>query len=236
VDDERSPGGIPIHRHDEVVDGELAAPDPDLIAAVDAHVTRHIGPPATVYHELVSPHVHVDVHVVAPTDDRPVYTLVTSGMSERPMVDGSFAELTITLPPTWPAPGSPEMAETSASWPYTLLQELAWLPHAFQTVLWKGHTVPNGDPPEPYAPGTRLCGALVGPQLTAPDEFKVLRYGEREIHILAVYPLHADEMQVKLDRGTDALYDLLDAAKLTEILDVDRPSVAPAKRRGWFRR
>jgi len=129
-----------------------------------------------VYHEIVSPHVHVDVHVVVPREDRPVYTLVTSGMSQKPMADGSFAELTITLPPTWPAPDSPDFATPDASWPYTLLQELAWL------------------------------------------------------------PLHADEMQLKLDKGTDALYDVLDEASLTEILDVDRPSVAPAKRRGWFRR
>jgi hypothetical protein len=234
--DERSGAGIPIHRHQEVVDGELAAGDPDLIAAIDAHVTRHLGPPATVYHELASPHVHVDVHVVAPRDDRPVYTLVTSGMSQLPMADGSFAELTITLPPTWPAPGSPDFAAPAASWPYTLLQDLAWLPHGFATVLWTGHTVPNGDPPEPYAPNTRLCGALVGPQVMAPDEFKLLQHGEREIHILAVYPLHADEMQLKLDKGTDALYDLLDDAGVTETVDVDRPSVAPAKRRGWFRR
>ena len=101
MSDERSAAGIPIQRHEEVVGGGFSAGDPDLIAAIDAHVTRHIDKPASVYHEIVSPHVHVDVHVVAPAGDRSVYTLVTSGVSERRMADGSFAELTITLPPTW---------------------------------------------------------------------------------------------------------------------------------------
>lgn len=237
MSDERSPGGVPIQRHDQVAEGGFSAGDPDLIAAVDAHVTRHIGEPASVYHEVVSPHVHVDVHVVVPAEDRPLYTLVTSGMSERPMSDGTFAELTISLPPTWPAPDGPGFDEPCARWPYTLLQELAWLPHGFDTVLWTGHTVPNGDPPAPYAPDTRLCGALIAPQVTAPEEFNVLTHGDREIHILGVYPLHEDEMRLKLAKGTGALYDVLDAAQLTEIVDPDRPSLAPpAKRRGWFRR
>jgi len=53
-------------------------------------------------------------------------------------------------------------------------------------VLWSGHTVPNGDPPEPYAPNTKLCGALIAPPV-------------------AVWPLHADEMELKLDKGLEAL-------------------------------
>jgi hypothetical protein len=237
VTEERSSGGIPIQRHTEIRDGKPADGDPGLIDAIDAHLTRHIGTPATVYHEIISQHVHVDIQVVAPSDDRPVFTLVTSGMSQRPMADGSFAELTITLPPTWPAPGSPEFAGPEVTWPYTLLQDLARLPHAFETVLWHSHTVPNGDPAVPYAPDTGLAGALIVRPLIAPDGFELLTHGDREIHILAVIPLHADEMDVKLERGTNALYDLLDAGKVTEILHADRPSLAPPRqRRRWFRR
>jgi hypothetical protein len=42
--------------------------------------------------------------------------------------------------------------------------------------------------------------------------------------------VHADEMRLRLDKGTDALYDLLDAAELTEVLDPKRPSVVPGRR------
>ena len=159
-----------------------------------------------------------------------MFTLVTSGMSEQPMrsPEGDrFAELMIVLPPTWP---------DAARWPYTLLQDLARLPHAYETLLWSGHTVPNGDPPEPYAPNTKLCGALIAlPVFPGLEGFKTLELGDRTIHFFAVYPLHADEMKLKLDKGLEALYDLLDDANLTEILDRDRPSVAPPRRR-WLRR
>ena len=73
------------------------------------------------------------------------------------------------------------------------------------------------------------------PPLIAPDDFKRLTVGEREIEFFAVVPLHGDEMQLKLDKGLDALFDALDGAKVTEVLHPDRQS-AVTKRRGLFRR
>jgi hypothetical protein len=236
---EHSGSGDPIMRHEQSAEPWHSAGDPELIAAVEAHVTDHFGAPDTVWHQVVSPYVHVDVHVVAPTDERPVYTLVTSGMSERPMVaDGEelYAELTLLLPPSWPHPDNPESRSPEAYWPYQLLQDLAELPHEYGTTLWMGHTVPNGDPPQPYAPDTELCGALLAPPLIAPEGFSTLTVGEREIQFLGVMALHADEMQLKLDKGLDRLVDLLAAADVTELLEPDRPSVVPPRRRRLFRR
>jgi hypothetical protein len=235
---EESRSGTPIYRHEHAAAGSISAGDPALIAEVQDHVTAHFGEPTMVFHELVSQYVHIDIHVVPPTGERPVFTLVTSGMSEQPMhspTGDRFAELMIVLPPTWPAVGSDEF-EQGAPWPYTLLPDLARLPHAYETVLWSGHTVPNGDPPEPYAPDTELCGALIAPPVFPGTEgFETLELGDRTIHFFAVWPLHADEMKLKLDKGLEALYELLDAAELTEILDHDRPSVVPPRRK-WFRR
>jgi hypothetical protein len=235
---ERSKSGQPIFRHEKTAEPRQSTGDPQLVAAVDAHVTEHFGAPSTVWHELISPYVHVDVHVVAPTAERPVFTLVTSGMSERPMSSSSgdcYAELTIVLPPTWPSVDSDDFRRSQGYWPYELLQDLAQLPHEFDTLLWSGHTVPNGDPPAPYAPDTKLCGALLVPPLIAPDGFETLRLGERVIQFLAVIPLHRDEMQLKLDKGLDKLFDRLDEAGVTEILDPERPSVVRGRRR-LFRR
>jgi hypothetical protein len=146
---------------------------------------------------------------VPPADERPFYTLATSGMSERPMrapSDGrAYAELVLALPPDWPM--EPEAFEDERRyWPFRLLQTLATLPHQFETWLWIGHTVPNGDPPEPYAPDTGLCCAMLGPALT-------------------VLALHRDEMEAKLEGGMEALIDPLDQAGVTELLDPARPSV-----------
>lgn len=142
-----------------------------------------------------------------------------------------WAELMIVLPPTWPSGDSDELRRPEGRWPFRLLQDLAQLPHQFNTTLWTGHTVPNGDPPEPYARNTKLCGALVMPPVIAPDGFETLRVGEREIQFFGVFPLHRDEMQLKLDRGLDALLDLMDEAEITEFLEADRPSVIPKRRR-----
>lgn len=235
---ERSKSGQPIFRHEQATVPAQSTGDPQLVAAVDAHVTEHFGSPSTVWHELISPYVHVDVHVVAPTAERPVFTLVTSGMSERPMSSSSgdrYAELTMVLPPTWPSVDSDDFRRPQGYWPYKLLQDLAQLPHEFNTTLWSGHTVPNGDPPAPYAPNTKLSGALLVSPLIAPDGFETLRVDQREICFFAVVPLHRDEMQLKLDKGLDPLFDLLDEAEVTEILDPERPSVIRGRRR-LFRR
>jgi hypothetical protein len=59
-----------------------------------------------LFHELLSDLVHVDIHIVEPTAARNYYTLVTSGMSDRPMAapeecrECRYAELVISLPPT----------------------------------------------------------------------------------------------------------------------------------------
>lgn len=47
-------------------EGAPAGGDPALIDAVTAHVGRHIGPVANVWHERTSAYVHVDVHHVPP--------------------------------------------------------------------------------------------------------------------------------------------------------------------------
>src|SRR3954453_24130197 len=53
---------------------------------------------------------------------------------------------------------------------------------------------------------------------------------------VGVWALHADEMQYKLDHGFNALLDHLDEAKVSELLEADRPSCVPRRRRGLFRR
>ena len=56
---------------------------------------------------MISDLVHIDVHWVQPTPKRPYHTLVTSGMSDKPMTVPAgaehlrFAELMLCLPPEW---------------------------------------------------------------------------------------------------------------------------------------
>src|SRR6478736_6629065 len=129
---ERARSGAPIHRHEASAPIEVAHGDPELVAAIDAHITEHFGPVENVFHEIISPYVHIDLHIVMPTEERPAITVVTSGMSERPMRSPAgdlYAELMLVLPSTWPTPDDPDFESPSGYWPYRLLKELARLPH-----------------------------------------------------------------------------------------------------------
>jgi hypothetical protein len=218
----QKPGG-PILRHEHRKEPVLAQGDPELLAAIEGHVEEHFGEVDRVWHELVSAHVHVDVLVVEPAPDRPVKVLVTCGMSEQPMQGRNgprWGELMLMVPPDF------ELFDGGrAGWPLTLLQSLAHIPHDFDTVLWAGHTVPNGDPAEPYASSTALCCALLGGRMLKPEAFDTLTYTGRDIDFLAVYPLDRAEMEFKLQNGSDALFDRLDASGVTEILKEGRASV-----------
>jgi len=212
-----------------------------LIEEVSAHLERSYTVEPVVFHELVSDLVHLDVHALPPTPTRPWTTLVTTGMAQRPMAappgaeDYRYAELLLALPPEWPLDAE-AFADETAYWPVRLLKDLARLPHEYDTWLHLGHTVPNGDPPEPYAGDTTFCGALVAPPASMPEGAEELLLTDgRRIDLLAVIPLWPDEMALKLKKGMERLLLLFDEHGVSEVLEPRRPSVVPA-RRGFFRR
>ncbi len=53
--------------------------------AVDGHIQQYFGEIENVFHELISPDIHVDICIVPPTEERDYYTLVTMGMGAHRM-------------------------------------------------------------------------------------------------------------------------------------------------------
>jgi hypothetical protein len=206
------------------------------VDAIARHIERHLGPIAAVFHELISEAVHLDVHWVKPTPARPYHFLVTSGMSDRAMhVPGNIAaprhiELVVTLPERW-AIGEEAFRSDAWYWPVRQLKTLARFPHTYDTWLGEGHTVTNDDPPQPLAPGTRLCGALLASPQHVPETFRELKAGGRAIRFLAVVPLYEEEMALKMRDGTEALAGLLRKHAVTDVIDPVRKSVARPLRR-----
>jgi Suppressor of fused protein (SUFU) len=238
--EEVSPGGSDIFRHEALErDLEFAFGDEALLEALDGHLTRAFGDldGVTVFHEVISDLIHVDVHVVPPSGERAWLTLVTSGMAQRPMTvpegleDYRYAELMLALPAGWPMEDD-AMSSELHYWPLRLLKFLSRLPHEYETFLYHGHTIPNEDPPVPYADGTELCGAIIGPPVLGPAGIEQFEVGDgRVVHVYAVIPIHEDEMELKLEKGADALWELFDGAGVTELVDPERESVVPRKRR-----
>ncbi len=237
---ERSPSGTAILRHAEREKPfELATGDEETIDAISDHIERHIGPAPMVFHELVSDLVHIDVHHVPPDADRDFHTLITSGMSDRPMTvpEGAeayrFAELVLCLPEEWPVTME-AFKDDRNYWPVRLLKELARLPHEYDTWLGVGHTVPNGgDQPTAYAKNTRLTCALIVPAVPFGRDFRELEMPDgRIINFYVVWPLLPEEVAFKMKHGYDKLVNRMLDAGVTDIIDVDRRS--GLRRRWWW--
>lgn len=212
--DPTSPGGSEILRHQAVEgDGEVAHADDERITA---HLTKTLGAPESVWHEIVSDRVHLDVHVVPAAKDRPFITLVTAGLSARPMTmppdmkdkdEWKHAELCVFLPPDWPI-AQASLPDERNYWPIRLLKTLGRLPHDYGTWLGWGHSIPNGDPAQTYAPDTKLAGAIIIPPFAHDTLF--IAEGKPTLHIFQILPVTAAEMDFKLKHGVDKLLDKLE--------------------------
>jgi hypothetical protein len=231
-DIEYTESGRPVYRQPpRERDFEPAVGDPLAIEAISRHVGRYVGKVEHVFHELVSDLVHVDVHLVPPQPNRDFVTLVTSGMSDRPMVlppgcdAPDHAELLLCLPSDWPLEQA-DFKDEANFWPVRLLKFLARLPHAYATWLGFGHTVPNGDPPAPFDASTALCCALIVPPLLFDDRFEQLAISDdKVVQFYAIVPLYREEMAFKLRNGTEELLRRFTAAGICELLDPRRPNV-----------
>ena len=223
--------GAPVEHHREGPRSFLPPPAELGTDTVVRHIERHLGPIESVFHELVSDAVHLDVHWVKPTPARPFHRLVTSGMSDRPMkvppnLDAPrHIELVVTLPERWDI-GAHAFQNENWYWPLRLLKTLARFPHKYDTWIGEGHTVTNDDPPQPFAAGTRLCGTILLALQHVPEAFRELRLPDgRTIRFLAVVPVHDAEMTLKTRSGTEALLERLRKAGVTDAIEPARPSV-----------
>ncbi len=226
----RSASGAPILRHKESQNSIAPPVEYDAQAAeqIQAHIERHIGQTSTVYHELISNLVHIDIHIIEPTEEQNFYTLVTSGMSDQPMnapqefEQFKYAELLLCLPPAWPL-SQQDFEHEENYWPVRWLKILARMPHEHDTWLWLTHTIPNGDPPEPYAANTDLCCTLLARPVLFGDEFLELEISaDKTVHFLCLLPIYKQEMDLKLERGARELLAQLDKLGVTELLDLHR--------------
>ena len=183
--------------------------------AVEGHIQQYFGKVENVFHELVSPDIHVDICIVPPTEERDYYTLVTMGMGAHRMnvpeelaeYKLERAELAIALPADWKLDRE-SMQDERWYWPIRLLKSLARLPINCDSWLGHGHTVENR---EAFADNTKLCTAtLIGPQDTEDGSEVCTLPGGEEVNFYQVIPLYEDELDYKLAHDADALLDKMD--------------------------
>jgi hypothetical protein len=233
--DKHSQSESDILRHDPNKARSGPVAKTQSLELISQHISEHFGDNTSVFHEIVSSLVHIDIIVVKPTQSIPFYTLVTSGMSDRPMRAPkespllTRAELMLSLPADWPV-SEQAFKDERNYWPIRVLRILARLPHEYSTWLWDTHTVPNGDPPKRYAKNTRFCCAYLSSPRLVSEEFTQLEAGPGKIiHFHAVIPIYREEMDFKLASGSDALEERLHANNITELLSLNRTNVCKKK-------
>lgn len=233
-----SKGGSTLYEYKEtgreIGTRDMAAGDEANMEAITQHLEKYIGKIDFVYHEIISPLVHIDIHVIYPTAERNFFTLVTSGMSDRPMkipdarLKGwEYGEVMICLPATWKM-DEESFKDEKYYWPIRMMKFIARFPHEYNSWISYGHTIPNGNPPAPVADGVGFCGVLLEVPITMQDEeFHVLKINDnKHIRFYALLPLFEEEMNFKLEEGSEALLELFEKHRIFELIDVKRPNVA----------
>ena len=257
--DEVTAGGVPVFRAPQ----ERITPAPEIpsvtpyVKQIGRHIDRTIGRAPMVFHEIISKDIHLDLHIVPPTNQEPSeehplgtyhYTIVTSGLSARPQnvapkaleSVSPFQELMIAVPGDWPgmrADGTFDqgaMEDPRNWWPLAFLKLVARMPHEYETFLAPGVTIPNGEAAEPFAPNTKLGCVMTFPSMLSPRSNELQINDQMTIQFYALWPIYREEMQLKLDKGLGPLIDKLIEAEMTELVQIDRPNLC--KKKGWFGR
>lgn len=200
---------------DDNGDNKSIAPEmysEDEIDIIEKHIEHYYGNFEFVFHEKVSPDIHVDICLIPPSEECNWYTLVTMGMGAHLMnVPNQLkeeqlerAELVICLPEYWKL-DKEHLKDEKWYWPIRLLKELARFPGENNTWLGWGHTV-SYDGPLSYT--TELCASiLINPPCgNVGGNTCTLPNGE-EVNFYQVIPLYRDELEYKLKNGTQKLLD-----------------------------
>jgi hypothetical protein len=201
------------------------------------HIEKHIGAIHTVFQEIVSDDLHIDIIHVKSTLFRRYEVLITSGMSAKPMAvpsesaEACLAEVMVLLPKGWPL--SPrDFSDERNYWPIRLLKTFARYTHHSNIWIGYGHTLANGESESstlPFAEGTSLCAAILLPSFSLGlDACSFKRPDGQEVFLWAAIPLHMNELKFKIERGVDPLMDLFDLRGITDRVEPTRPCALQA--------
>ena len=219
---------------EEKVEAPLCYSEKEM-TAVENHVSKYFGSYESVFHEIYSPDIHVDIIRIDPSPERNYYTLVTMGAGAYKMVMPEEleipkrAEYYIKLPSDW---DFENLQDFENYWPMELLKYLARLPLSEDTWLGYGHTAGSDEENTPFADNTKLC--CVALSLYEPydeDAVTVALPNGEEVIFYQMVPIYADELEYKLNNegGLEALEELLGDV-LVKPLDINRQSCVPKKK------
>ncbi len=114
----------------------------------ESYVKNSFGECEEVFHEMISPDIHLDIIIVPPNDKDDYYKLITMGAGAYAMnvpkklkrYDLRHAEYVIYLPKKWNINSS----DMKDYWPIGMLKKIARVPIMADTWMGPGHTMHVG--------------------------------------------------------------------------------------------
>lgn len=194
---------------------------------VSDYIERQYGEYDEVFHELVSPDVHLDVVIVPPTEEQPYYKLVTMGAGAYKMdIPREFrkwklerAEYVIFLPEDWDIKSDKE----EDYWPIRMLKDVARLPIDTDSWLSVGHTVTMNEDSSPVASNTLFNSCVLfhsfGKNKQVVEALKIGLFGD-EVNFWQIFPLYQEELEYKFKHPVDDLIELLKDVPM--VVDINR--------------
>ena len=204
------------------------------IDIIKAHIKKYFGEYKSVFHEIASSDIHLDIAIITPTPERNHYTLVTMGAGAyemnaprewRPNFP-TQAEYLIILPPDWDIEN---LDNPKNYWPIHLVKTLARLPINNDTCLGIGHTMSLDDENTPFAENTKLCSIV----LTHPKGFEdgcitAALPNSKNVVFYQIIPIYEDELNFIREHSFGSFEEHIRNI-IKRPLDINRSSVIPAE-------
>ena len=195
---------------------------------VDSFIEKEYGTYDEVFHEIVSPDVHLDIVIVPPTDEQPYYKLVTMGAgaykmnvpTELKKYKLERAEYVIFLPKEWDIKSDKE----EYYWAIRQLKAIARLPINCDSWLAFGHTVTANEDSSPVAENTKFNSFVflnsIGKNNQVVKPLKLNLF--EEVNFYQLFPLYQEELEYKLEHSLDDLFNKIAEEDLDFIVNINR--------------
>ncbi len=210
-----------------------------LIEALPEHIGQFIDGEPTVFHETHSDHMHLDIFMWEPTAQRPIWTMVTAGLSAHPMKVPAGAEyyeraeLVLTLPGDWPSVSEiqrmPDSRAKRFSWPILVMKQLARMTYLYDTWLGYGHSTRARRTIHQTYPKSEFSGLLIEQVLSMPTDATTFMVEGHTVHCLGLYALYPAELQFILETPHGGAHEMMhrfENANLHEGIFPGRPAIA----------
>lgn len=200
----------------------------------ETFIKNHFGDYSEVFHEIVSPDIHLDIIFVPPTEQSPFYKMITMGVGAYAMhvpekwkqYELEHMELVLYLPKEWNIKSSDE----KDYWPLRYMKILGRLPIDCKTWLGEYHTVQANEDQSSFAENTELNAFILLRGLDLNYELLDLRLSSgKKINFYQMYPIYQEELEYKKQHSADELIDLFANEEGFPVLDIKRRNYGKAE-------